>query len=102
MVAVTVCDEGEKKSLVMTGHANYSPENDIVCAACSAVVFALIGFMQKAPEHLYAVEALRCVKGDVEVTALGDAAFAGAFAMAVTGLAQISKKYPQHLWLKET
>ncbi|HWP80346.1 MAG TPA: ribosomal-processing cysteine protease Prp [Candidatus Acidoferrum sp.] len=101
MIAVTVGETQGKKRLAMTGHANYSGGgDDIVCAACSALVFALFAWLEQHPKSFFSIEELSCDKGEVVICAAGDAAFAAAFDMAVAGLAEIEKKYPEHLRIK--
>ncbi|HWQ51084.1 MAG TPA: ribosomal-processing cysteine protease Prp [Terriglobales bacterium] len=102
MVAVTVNDTDGKKRLVMSGHAGYSSGDDIVCAACSALVFALFAWLEKHPKSLFSIDELQCEKGEVALCAAGDASFAAAFDMAVDGLEEIAKKYPKHVRIKRT
>jgi uncharacterized protein YsxB (DUF464 family) len=101
MVTVTVAD-GDTKSLAMLGHANFSPGDDIVCAACSALVFALLAYMEHEPAHIFEVMELTCEKGDVRIEAVGDDAFAAAFETVVYGLAKIAEKYPKHVQIIRT
>mgnify|MGYP000991510939 FL=1 len=101
MVTVTVAD-GEIKSLAMTGHANFSPGDDIVCAACSALVFALLAYMESEPAHILEVRELFVQKGEVRLKAKGDDAFAAAFETATLGLKKIAKKYPKHVQLMKS
>ena len=103
MVTVNVEEEGgDIKRLQMTGHADYSPGNDIVCAACSALVFALLAFMEHEPSHTLEVTELVCEKGEVRLEVKGDAAFAAAFKTVVYGLTEIAKKYRNHVQLIRT
>ena len=101
MVTVTVAD-GDTKHLSMTGHANFSPGDDIVCAACSALVFALLGYMENNPAHIFEVGEFTVRKGEVRLSAAGDNAFAAAFETVTLGLAKIAEKYPKHVRLIRT
>lgn len=102
MVTVTVGEKDGVKRLLMTGHANYSPGNDIVCAACSALVFALLAYMEHEPAHILEVMELTCKKGEVRLEAKGDAAFAAAFKTVVLGLQKIAEKYPNYVSLTKS
>lgn len=102
MVTVTVEENGGVKRLAMTGHANYNAGADIVCAACSALVFALLAYMEQEPAHILEVVELTCEKGEVRLFAKGDAAFAAAFETVVYGLTEITKKYRKYVQLIRT
>ena len=43
MISVVITNAGRRRALAMNGHAGFSQkgEPDIVCAGCSAVVYAL-------------------------------------------------------------
>ena len=45
MISVVITNAGRRRALEMQGHAGFSQkgEPDIVCAGCSAVVYALLG-----------------------------------------------------------
>jgi uncharacterized protein YsxB (DUF464 family) len=95
MVRISVRQRGDTRCLVMAGHAGYNTGNDIVCAGCSALAYALMGWMENAPER---VTRRVCDLGDGELrlSGSGDDCFAAAFDMTVIGLAQIARKYPEN------
>lgn len=98
MVRVT-CRHSEKAyAITALGHAGYSSQgNDIVCAGVSAIIYALLGFLNNAPDkeknlRAHAESGETCIfwsGKSVEVEA--------AFQMAVIGLLQISSAYPEHI-----
>ena len=72
------------KRLVVQGHAGYGPAGqDIVCAAASALVYALAETLA----------GLDIRKGYAEVTGRGDCA--GDFGLVCRGLAMLAERYPQ-------
>ena len=76
---------GERR-LVVQGHAGYGPAGqDIVCAAASALVYALTETGKLA--------GLDIRKGYAEVTGAGDCA--GDFGLVRRGLALLAERYPQ-------
>lgn len=86
---------GKEHSLAMTGHAGYDEYGkDIVCAAASAIVFALLGWLENNGDdlkgNLTSVES-----GNVWISCEGGGKTAAAFEMARIGLEQIAKKYPE-------
>lgn len=97
MVKVTVWRRKTLRSLHLEGHAGYHPGNDIVCAGCSAIVYALMGWISNAAGHMAEVDELYEKSGTVRITADGDEQYGAAFDMAVIGLMQIAKKYPDHV-----
>jgi len=102
MVHIEVCAEGERCTLRMSGHADYNPGNDIVCAGCSAVVYALAGYVTNAIRERYVeVYDWRLESGDALLDFNGDGGTRAAFEMAVIGLAQIAQQYPGHVSITE-
>lgn len=85
--------QGESRILTLRGHATGSPA---VCAAASAVVYALAGWLRQ-----YRADDLefRLAPGDAWVLCRGDPAADTAFQIALTGLAQLGAGYPRHLRL---
>lgn len=93
---VTECGGGRYK-LRLRGHAGYNPGNDIVCAATSAIVFALMGYLANAKEHISDTVTLDYAPGEVSIDVLGDDTLSPAFTMAYIGLAQIAESYPENI-----
>ena len=103
MISVTVTVSKNYYRLGLSGHAQYCPGNDIVCAACSALTQALIGWVQNNPKH---VKKLHRLTGYGEllpgggsgcVDATGDRQLRSAFMTAVIGLCQVSLSYPDNV-----
>ena len=72
------------------GHATGSPEG---CAAVSALLFALAGWLRNAPAALRA-ERVRLAPGAAELVFSGGASADAAGELAAVGLAQIAKAVP--------
>ena len=89
---------GGKYRLYVTGHADYSPGNDIVCAGVSALVGALVNYAKASP----ACRHLRCkVKaGEVFLSCRGG--LGAGFDMIVGGLDAIAVSYPDHVRVQST
>ena len=81
----------------MVGHANYGEYGkDIVCAGVSALVQALIGWIE---ENYYKAECISvdANAGEVLVSCEGGEDVAAVFYMAYLGLAQMADSYPDHV-----
>lgn len=85
--------------LQATGHAGYHPGDDIVCAGCSALVYALAGALRGLSGHVSELS-VQLEPGDALISAQGDSSAAACFQMAETGLRQIAAAYPQ--WVSVT
>lgn len=80
---------GENR-LVVQGHAGYAPAGeDIVCAAASALVYALAETLRETGR----LAGLEIRKGYAEVTGAGDCG--GDFGLVCRGLAMLAEQYPQ-------
>ena len=98
MIEIFSYRHGGKCRLFVTGHAEYSPGNDIVCAGVSALVGALARYASESPRYRH----VRCrmQKGDA-FFACGEGAEDG-FDMIVGGLAAIAASYPDHVRVQST
>ena len=96
MIEVFAHRQGEKCRLYVSGHAAYSPGNDIVCAGVSALVGTLV---QYASKHYRQVRC-RMQAGDAFLAA-GAGAQDG-FDMIVAGLSAIAATYPAHVRVQAT
>lgn len=84
-------------TLVVLGHANYAEYGkDIVCAGVSALVQALIGWIE---ENHYRAECISVDphEGKVIISCEGGEDIASVFYMASIGLMQIADSYPDHV-----
>lgn len=87
--------EGGRCLLVLDGHATGSPE---VCAAISSLVYALAGYLTNAGRDGYAeVYSMELVAGRVRLHCHGNDEVTGACKMAIIGLRQLEKQYPELL-----
>lgn len=90
---------GGRYRLRAKGHATGSSE---VCAAVSALVYALGGYLLALERSDGALEsALRLDSGDAEIEAAGGEAVRAAFHMAEAGLRQLARKYPELVGVDE-
>lgn len=84
-------------TLVVLGHADYAEYGkDIVCAGVSALVQALIGWIE---ENSWKAECISVnpKEGEVIISCEGGDEVAAVFYMASIGLEQIANCYPDHV-----
>ena len=97
MISATYRVEGDTHSLAVSGHAGYSDKGtDIVCAGASALVQALIGWIENTPCEVECVSVDENV-GEVIVSCTGGEDVAAVFFMTSVGLEQLSNTYPDHV-----
>lgn len=97
MVKATYRVNGDVHTLTVLGHANYAPYGqDIVCAGVSALVQALIGWIE---ENYYKAECISVDhnEGEVIVSCAGGDDVASVFQMAFIGLGQIADVYQDYV-----
>lgn len=92
MTTVVIRIEDGLCVLTMDGHATGS---ETVCAACSAVVYALAGYLANAGAHIEDVQESTLESGMARLVCRGDACVETAYRMAGIGLAQIAQQYPE-------
>lgn len=92
------------QAMDLTGHADYNPGQDVVCAGISALAYALAGELYRRK----GVSKRRWSVTDgvhVEVEPFCDpndqAVVDAIFETTLTGLRQIEKKYPTHIEIRE-
>lgn len=100
MIRCSYKTDGKTHSLMVLGHAGYNDEGrDIVCAGVSAVTYSLVGWLvnhEKDTSYLYKfVES-----GSTSIICEGNEAIKTAFEVAVIGLAQIAKQYPDYMTME--
>ena len=100
VVVINASEEERDKHLVLlriTGHAQYSAGNDIVCAGVSAIAYAFLGYLQNFP--LYEAKESPCAneQGLFVRIYTTDPGILAAYEMAVIGLMQIAAKYPDNV-----
>ena len=89
--------DGTRHSLSLRGHAHYDEYGkDIVCASVSAIVYALLGWMENNPSDLEDVST-SVESGSVLIECFGGGYAAVAFSMAAIGLEQVAYTYPDHV-----
>ena len=100
MIRANYFQEGNSHSLTVLGHAGYNDNGrDIVCAGVSAVTYSLVGWLvnhEKDTSYLY--KFMR--SGFTTIICEGNEAVNTAFEVAVIGLAQIAKQYPDYMTME--
>lgn len=95
MVKAKYTVEGNIHTLTVIGHANYSEYGkDIVCAGVSALVQALVGWIE---ENSWKVE---CISVDLKegiISCEGGEDIAAVFNMTTLGLGKIANSYPDYV-----
>lgn len=97
MVRAKYTVEENTHTLVVLGHANYDEYGkDIVCAGISALVQALIGWIE---ENYYRATCISVdpKEGEVIISCEGGEGISSAFRMASIGLEQIADSYPDYV-----
>ena len=93
MIEVRFEARDDARLLTLQGHAEGSPA---VCAAASAMVYALAGWLKNYPP---AQAQLRLKPGDGWLLCRGDETVDTALQIVLTGLAQLGRSFPHHLRL---
>ena len=97
MITARYEKDGSSHNLSVSGHARYSPKGqDIVCAGVSAIVYALIGWLENSFEDTSFVS-IDEKGGEVIISAQGDDNVATAFYMCAIGIENIANTYPAHV-----
>lgn len=98
MIAVKVWIRRDEYFFKMDGHAT---GDDIVCAACSAIAFSLLGYLVNNSGDIKRVFEMNSDYGKVNIWLRGTKMIKPAFEMAYIGLAQIAKKHPDKILIKK-
>ena len=89
--------DGDNHNLSVNGHAGYATKGqDIVCSGVSAIVYALIGWLENNAEDT-TFTSIDEDNGEVVIACEGDEKTATAFYMAAIGIEQIQNTYPAHV-----
>ena len=97
MIRVRYRRDGDSHSLVMDGHAGYGRHGeDIVCAAASAIVCSLLGWLENNSDDLEYCDS-EVESGRLRIDCEGGERTAAAFEMTAIGLLQIEDSYSNHL-----
>ena len=95
MITARYTVEENTHNLTVYGHAGYSEKGtDIVCAGVSAIVQALIGWIENNPEY---AECVSIDNGEVLIECNGGEDVSAVFYMVAIGLEQIANTYPDHV-----
>ena len=97
MIKARYTTDGNTHNISVKGHANYADKGrDIVCAGASAVVQALIGWIENNPCEVDYVN-IDENKGEVLVQCYGGEDVKAVFYMTAIGLEQIANSFPDHV-----
>jgi len=97
MVRARYTVEDSTHTLSVVGHANYDEYGkDIVCAGVSALIQALIGWIE---ENYYKANCISIdpKEGEILVSCEGGEELASVYQMTAIGLTQIADCYPDHV-----
>lgn len=96
MIKATYTADGNKHTLQICGHANYAEHGkDIVCAGVSAIIQALMGWIDNNPHYADCVT-VDDRTGGIIIACEGGDDVSAVFQMTTIGLEQISRAYPNH------
>jgi len=93
MTKVIYREYGDYRYLAAKGHATGDDEK--ICAGISAIMYALAGFLTN--EHGIHVNAIQLESGDAVIEAGDTERLKAAFDMALIGLMQLARKWPEYV-----
>ena len=95
MIKIRIAEDGKNKSLKIDGHAMYSDKEDIVCAAVSAIYYALLASIaeEKGIRYMSHFES----SGSARLSFLSKELTHGGFDMAIKGFSLISQNYRKNV-----
>lgn len=97
MVNVKYTIDDNTHTLLVTGHANYDEYGkDIVCAGVSALVQALIGWIEEN-YHVANCISIDHKGSEIIISCEGGEEVEAVFGMTSIGLEQIADSYPDHV-----
>lgn len=97
MITARYRREDDTHNLTVCGHANYSEKGtDIVCAGVSAIVQALIGWIENNPCETEYIS-VDDTSGEVLIECSGSEEVSAVFYMVAIGIEQIANTYPDHV-----
>lgn len=102
MITVDYKSDGITHNVEMKGHACYSDKgDDIVCAAVSGILYALLGWLENNPEDVNAID-MDIKSGNAYIFCSGGEKTSAAFQMAIIGWEQIANEYPDHVVINQS
>lgn len=97
MTRVWFEESAQSLRLYISGHADYDHHgSDIVCAAASALGFALLGFLEDRDDGGVDYDYL-AESGRMDITAAKTPETETAFELTMIGLMQMARKYPNNV-----
>ena len=99
MIRASLKKEGKDLRLTLCGHANYAPcGTDIVCAAVSGIIYALIGYLVNLDKGNFSINAVREGYADL----LCGEEYTEALKLVAIGLIQLEATYPGYISVCES
>lgn len=96
MTTVIYNQDGSEYTIQCIGHATGS---DNVCAAVSSIIYTLAGYLHNTNEIVVLTSHLE--SGNVMLAFAGEKEAKVAFDMAVIGLLQLAKSFPEYVRIKK-
>ena len=98
MTRVWFDEKGDSLRLYISGHADYDIRgSDVVCAAASALGFALLDFLEQRDNGGEIDCDWLAESGRLDITATRNAETDIAFELTMIGLCQLERKYPDNV-----
>ena len=95
MIKISAYQQANRYSLKIRGHADFARGKDIVCAAVSALFFALLQTAQN-DKGVYSLKS-RETDGYGEIEFIGGINMGGAFKMAMEGFLLLQRNFPKNV-----
>lgn len=97
MISVKIFEDENEHSIKIRGHAGFSKGKDIVCAAVSALYFALLSTAEKDKRVIFLKSRER--EGFAQLNFKGGSFSKGAFKMTKEGLLLLERNFPKNVKL---
>ena len=98
MIRVCIKKEAADLRLTLCGHANYAPYgSDIVCAAASGIIYALIGYLVNLGKGNFKINAVKEGYADL----LCGEEYTEQLKLVLMGLVQLEATYPGYISVSE-
>lgn len=93
MIEINVQKHSDKWNLAVKGHADYAPKgHDIVCAACSILVYTLVSSLQKRGADFSCRD-----NGEITIKAKREENSNILFDTVVNGFVLLAETYPENV-----
>ena len=100
MIRAYYTEDKGKHELTIRGHAGYAEHGkDIICAGVSAIVYALLGWIEQHEDELTELEDVIVEDGQVFIACAGNDNVNTAFQVAMTGLQMMAGAHPDYVYI---